>query len=212
MPSGTTTDRPFLIPDENGMGGELAASAIHEFSDRPSKVFVGANCAPTDAPPPDNLRFIRLPDWLPASQTQPRSGGGQLTGGGTIFFEGLEFEEVEDSAPEFQSNPLFELEKSETQPKDEQRVILQRVILWSHTDDPSTLRTVTIGGESQTKGTKLVGGEIEAAEEPAFEMSLGASQEIPEHPLILPDNVLPGNVARPLAVWTLWTNPFSQKV
>jgi Sigma-54 interaction domain len=195
MPSGTTTDRPFLT--ESGMGGELADSAIHEFSDRPPKVFVGANCAPASSPPPDNLWFIRLSDWLPASQTQPRSGGSQLAEGGTIFFEG-----IEDFAAEFQSHPPLGLEKSETQPKDE-----QRVILWSRTDDPSALRAVTIGGISQTKGTKLVCGEIEAAEEPAFEMSLGASREIPEHPLVLPDDVLPENVACSLLVWTLWTNP-----
>jgi hypothetical protein len=195
MPSGTTTDRPFLT--ESGMGGELAASAIHEFSDRPPKVFVGARCAPANSPPPDNLWFIRLPDWLPASQTQPRCGGSQLAEGGTIFFEGIEFEEVEDFAPEFQSNPLFELEKSETQPKDE-----QRVILWSRADDRSTLRAVTIGGVSQTKGSKRVSDEIEAAGEPAFAIGFEASRKLPQH-----SEALPENAACPLEVWTLWTNP-----
>ena len=179
------------------MGGELAASPIHEFSDRPPNLFAGANYAPTNSPPPVNLWFNRLSDWLPASQTQPRSGGSQLAEGGTIFFQGNE-----DFAAEFQSNPLVELEKSETQPKDE-----QRVILWSRFDDRSTLRAVTIGGASQTKATKLVCGEIEAAEEPAYEMSCAPSREIPEHPRVLPDNVVPDNVARPLQVWTLWTNP-----
>jgi len=179
------------------MGGELAASAIHEFSDRPPKEFVGANCAPANSPPPVNLWFSRLSDWLPASQTQPRCGGSQLAEGGRSSLK-----EIEDFAAEFQSHPPPGLEKSEPQPKDE-----QRVILWSRTDDPSALRAVTIGGISQTKGTKLVCGEIESAEKPAFEISLGASREIPEHPRVLPDNVLPDNVACSLRVWTLWTNP-----
>lgn len=191
MPSGTPTDRPFLIPGESGLGEELAASAIREFSDRPPNAFAGAQCAPANAPPPANLWFVRLLDWLSASQTQPRSGDSQQAEGGTIFFQ-----ENEDFAAEFQSNPQLGLEKSEPQPKDE-----QRVILWSRIDDRSTLRAVTIGGASRTKTTKLVCEEPEA-EEPACEISFAASRKIPERPRRFSDSV-----ACSLAVWTLWTNP-----
>jgi hypothetical protein len=197
MQSGISTDRPFLIA--GGMGGELGASAIQEFVDRPPKVFRGASSTPRSFPPPDKPCSLRLPDWFPASKTQTRHGGSQPAGGGTIIFEGVEdfFKVLKDFAPDFQSTPPMGVKQSQKQPKNE-----WRVILWSRNDDPSTLRAFTIGKGSQTRGTKLVCGEVEAAVEPAFEIDFAAARKIAEQHRVLPDNV-----ACALAVWTLWTNP-----
>jgi hypothetical protein len=181
------------------MGGELGASAIQEFVDRPPEVFVGASSAPRSFPPPDKPCSLRLPDWFPASKTQTRHGGSQPAGGGTIIFEGVEdfVEVLKNFAADFQSTPPMRVEKSQMQPKNE-----WRVILWSRNDDPSALRAFTIGEGSQTRGTKLVCGEVEAAPEPAFEIDSAATRKIAEQ-----HRALPGNVACSLAVWTLWTNP-----
>src|SRR5690242_4246123 len=197
MQSGISTDRPFLIA--GGMGGELGASAIQEFVDRPPKVFRGASSTPRSFPPPDKPCSLRLPDWFPASKTQTRHGRSQPAGGGTIIFEGVEdfFKVLKDFAPDFQSTPPMGVKQSQKQPKNE-----WRVILWSRNDDPSTLRAFTIGKGSQTKGTKLVCEEVEAAVEPAFEIDFAAARKIAEQHRVLPDNV-----ACSLAVWTLWTNP-----
>jgi hypothetical protein len=197
MQSGISTDRPFLIA--GGMGGELGASAIQEFVDRPPKVFRGASSTPRSFPPPDKPCSLRLPDWFPASKTQTRHGGSQPAGGGTIIFEGVEdfFKVLKDFAPDFQSTPPMGVKQSQKQPKNE-----WRVILWSRNDDPSTLRAFTIGKGSQTKGTKLVCEEVEEAVEPAFEIDFAAARKIAEQHRVLPDNV-----ACSLAVWTLWTNP-----
>jgi hypothetical protein len=197
MQSGISTDRPFLIA--GGMGGELGASAIQEFVDRPPKVFRGASSTPRSFPPPDKPCSLRLPDWFPASKTQTRHGGSQPAGGGTIIFEGVEdfFKVLKDFAPDFQSTPPMGVKQSQKQPKNE-----WRVILWSRNDDPSTLRAFTIGKGSQTRGTKLVCEEVEAAVEPAFEIDFAAPRKIAEQHRVLPDNV-----ACSLAVWTLWTNP-----
>jgi hypothetical protein len=197
MQSGISTDRPFLIA--GGMGGELGASAIQEFVDRPPKVFRGASSTPRSFPPPDKPCSLRLPDWFPASKTQTRHGGSQPAGGGTIIFEGVEdfFKVLKDFAPDFQSTPPMGVKQSQKQPKNE-----WRVILWSRNDDPSTLRAFTIGKGSQTKGTKLVCEEVEAAVEPVFEIDFAAARKIAEQHRVLPDNV-----ACSLAVWTLWTNP-----
>ena len=197
MQSGISTDRPFLIA--GGVGGELGASAIQEFVDRPPKVFRGASSTPRSFPPPDKPCSLRLPDWFPASKTQTRHGGSQPAGGGTIIFEGVEdfFKILKDFAADFQPTPLMGVKQSQKQPKNE-----WRVILWSRNDDPSTLRAFTIGKGSQTRGTKLVCGEVEAAVEPAFEIDFAAARKIAEQHRVLPDNV-----ACSLAVWTLWTNP-----
>lgn len=197
MQSGISTDRPFLIA--GGMGGELGASAIQEFVDRPPKVFRGASSTPRSFPPPDKPCSLRLPDWFPASKTQTRHGGSQPAGGGTIIFEGVEdfLKVLKDFPPDFQSTPPMGVKQSQKQPKNE-----WRVILWSRNDDPSTLRAFTIGKGSQTRGTKLVCGEVEAAVEPAFEIDFAAARKIAEQHRVLPDNV-----ACSLAVWTLWTNP-----
>lgn len=197
MQSGTSTDRPFLIA--GGMGSELGASATQEFVDRPPKVFVGASSMPTSFPPPDKPCSLWLPDWFPASKTQTRHGGSQAAGGGTIIFEGVEdfFKVLKDFAADFQSTPPMKVEQTQTQPKNE-----WRVILWSRNDDPSALRAFTIGEGTRTRGTKLVCGKVEAAVEPAFEIDFAAAQKIAEQHRVLPDSV-----ARSLAVWTLWTNP-----
>jgi hypothetical protein len=174
------------------MGGELGASAIPEFFDRPPKVFVGARSAPRRSPTPDKPCFFRLPDRLCAARAQTRPGDCPLAGGGTIIFQG-----VRDFAAEFPSTPSMGVGQSRTQPKNE-----WRVILWSRNDDPSTLRAFTIGKGSQASGTKLVCGEVKAVVEPAFEIDIAAAQEIADQHRVLPDNA-----ASPLAVWTLWTNP-----
>ena len=200
MQSGISTDRPFLIA--GGMGGELGASAIQEFVDRPPKVFLGASSAPRSFPPPDKPCSLRLPVWFPPSKTQTRHGGSRPAGGGTIIFEGVEdfFQVLKDFAADFQSTPPMRVEQSQMQPKNK-----WRVILWSRNDDPSALRAFTIGEGSQPRGTKLVCGEVEAAPEPAFEIDSAAPRKIAEQHRVLPDNV-----ACSLAVWTLWTNPHYQ--
>jgi Sigma-54 interaction domain len=190
MPCGTTTDRPYLTPGESGMGGELAASAIHEFSHRPPEGHVGANCAATSSSPPDNLWFVRLADWTTASRTKPRSGGSQPADGGTIFFE-----EVEEFAAEFQSDTRLGLQSSGAEPERE-----RQVVLWMRSGDP-TLRAATIGGTSPQKATKIKPEKIEPIEELDFE----GYQEFPE-----PTRPTAQDTACPLLVWTLWTNPLSQ--
>src|SRR4051812_13694646 len=200
MQSGIPTDRPFLIP--RGMGEELGASASHKFFDRSPEVFVGASSAPGSFPPPDNPCCFRLPEWLTAAQTQTRPGVSPLAGGGTIIFE-----ETKDFAAELQytlfrytllmeAEPM-EMEQSQTYPKNE-----RRVILWSRNDDPSRMRVFTIGEGAQTRGTKLICGDLEATLGPAFEIDFAAAQEIAEQ-----HRVLPENEACPIGVWTLWTNP-----
>jgi hypothetical protein len=174
------------------MGGELKASAIPEFFDRPPKVFVGARSAPRRSPTPDKPCSFRLPDRLSAARTQTGPGASSLAGGGTIIFQG-----VRDFAAEFPSTPSMGLEKSQTRPKNE-----WRVIVWSRNDDPSTLRAFTIGKGSQAIGTKLVCGEVEAAVRPSIEIDFAVAGEIADQ-----HRVLPENAASPLAVWTLWTNP-----
>jgi len=177
------------------MGGELGASAIQEFFDRPPKVFIGAPSAPRRSSSPDKPCAIRLPDWLSAAQTQKRPGASPLAEGGTIIFQ--ETEDFADFAAEFPSTPPMGVEQGQTQPKNE-----WRVILWSRNDDPSTLRAFTMGKGSQTRGTKLMCGEVESAVEPAFEIDSAAAPESAEQRRVLRDKA-----ASPLAVWTLWTNP-----
>jgi hypothetical protein len=174
------------------MGGELGASAIQEFFDRPPKVFIGAPSASRRSSPPDKPCSFRLLDWLFAARTQTRPGASPLAGGGTIIFQ-----ETEDFAAEFLSNPPIGVEQGQTPPKNE-----WRVILWTRNADPSTLRAFTIGEGRQTRGTKLVCEEVEAAAEPIFEIDFTPARKIAEQ-----RRVPPHKAASPLAVWTLWTNP-----
>lgn len=176
------------------MGGELRASVIQKFFERPSKVFIGARFAPRRSSPPDKPCSFRLHDRLSAARAQTRPGANPVAGGGTCFFEGIN--DFTDFAAEFPSTPQMGVEQGQTQPKNE-----WRVVFWTHNEDLSTLRAFTIGEGSQARGTKLVCGEVEAAVEPALKIDFTPARETAEQHRALPDR------ASPLAVWTLWTNP-----
>ncbi len=191
MLSSTTTDRPFLIAGESRMGGNLAASAVHEFSDRPPMAFVGAKSVPANPLPPDDLWYVRLADWLPAPQTQPRCGGSQPADGGTIFFE-----DVDEFAAEFRADAGLGLQTIDPEPESE-----QRVVLWMREGD-TTLRAVTIGGSSPAKSTKRNPEWIESSQEFEIPEEFQTSQTVREH---IP--VSKAEAASPLVVWMLWANP-----
>jgi hypothetical protein len=173
------------------MGGNLAASAVHEFSDRPPMAFVGAKSVPANPLPPDDLWYVRLADWLPAPQTQPRCGGSQQADGGTIFFE-----DVDAFAAEFRADAGLGLQTIDPEPESE-----QRVVLWMR-DGDTTLRAVTIGGSSPAKGTKRIPEWIESPEEFELHEGFQTSQTVREH---IP--VYKAEAASPLSVWMLWANP-----
>jgi hypothetical protein len=183
MPGATTNDRPSPNPGETGINGTSAACVIRELSDRSPEASGGANFAPADSPLPDNLWFIRLADWTPASRTQPRSGGGQPADGGTIFFEG-----ADQFAEQFQSDPRLGLYSGEAEPFSE-----QRIILWMRAGDDA-LRAVTLNGDSSRNSTKIQPARIESS----TGSDLQDSAELRQTAL---------NTASPLLVWTLWTNP-----
>jgi hypothetical protein len=185
-----TTDRPFLIAGESETGEELAACALREFSDCPPEANVGANCAATLPPPPDNLWFVRLADWPPSSRTQPHSGSSQPADGGTIFFEG-----VDEFAAKFHSDARLGLESSDAGPQRE-----PRVVLWMRSGDP-TLRGATIDGKAGRKGHTIEPEKIEPAE--------ASELDFPRHQVPASER-LALDTACPLLVWTLWTNPLSR--
>jgi hypothetical protein len=191
MPRATTTDRPFLIPGESGTDEALAPCPIRGFSDRPFVEFAGANCSANNPPPPDDLWHIRLADWLPASDAQPRSGGIQPADGGTIFFE---------SVDEFSAELQFDARRG-LQPIKPKPETGQRVVLWMRNGDPE-LRAVTIGGRSPARGTKLIPEKIESAAEFAFHEGFQIPRNLRERP-----QVFEAEAASPLAVWNLWANP-----
>ena len=223
------TDRPFLIAGESGIDEELAARAFREFSDCPPEALVGANCAATLPSPLDNLWFVRLADfhkmssrqtdtrrsffvkkscssqlpaghsicengladWPHSSRTQPRSGSSQSADGGTIFFE-----DVDEFAAEFHYDARLGPESGDAGPQRE-----PRVVLWMRSGNP-TLRAATIGEKATQKGLKIEPEKIEPAE--ANESIFPGRQQVPESERMALD------VARPLLVWTLWTNPLSR--
>jgi Sigma-54 interaction domain len=187
-----TTDRPFLIAGESGTGGELAVCALREVSDRPPRALASANCAATLPPPPDNPWFVRLADWPSTPRTQSRSGGSRSADGGTIFSEG-----VDEFAAKFHSNPRLGLEAGDAEPQSE-----PRVALWMRSGNP-TLRAATMDGKAGQKHLKIEPEKIEPAEA-ADELNFPGRQQVPESERIALDT------ARPLLVWTLWTNPLSR--
>jgi hypothetical protein len=173
--SGTkTTARPFLISDESGR-----AHGLPEFSYRPPGAFTG-----TVAAPPDNPWFVRLADWPPAQQTEPRPGAGQSAAGGTIFFEGVDDFESEPGESEPGSDPELGHGRVDFEPENQ-----PRVVFWMRDCDPS-LRSFTVG-EDAAKSKKRLAEIIEFPSEENPEYS-----EVPETA-----------VGRPLEVWTLWTSP-----
>lgn len=178
------------------MGGNLTASAVHEFSDRPPMAFGGAKSVLANPLPPDDLWYIRLADWLPAPQTQPRCGGNQPADGGTIFFEDADFVDVDEFAAEFRADAKLGLQTIDPEPQSE-----QRVVLWMR-DGETMLRAVTLGGNSPAKSTKRVPESIESSQEFKFRQGFQTSQTIRE-----PFPVSKAEAASPLAVWMLWANP-----
>ncbi len=191
MPGATTIDRPFLIPGESGTNRASAPRAIRGFSDRPLVEFAGAHGSANNPPPPDDLWYVRLADWLPAPDAQPRSGGIQSADAGTIFFEA-----VDEFAEELQSDAQLGLQPIEPNPETE-----QRVVLWMR-DGDSALRAVTIGASSRARSTKLIPEEIESAPEFALHQHSQLPLNFCEDP-----QVRDSGTAAPLAVWTLWTHP-----
>ena len=188
--STAAADRASLIPCEGGTDGNMAACALREFSDRPPETLADANCAAAIPPPPDNLWFVRLAAWQPTSRTQPRSGGSQPAGGGTIFFQG-----ADEFAVELHSNPRLGLESPDAAEQERE----PRVVLWMRSGDP-TLRAVTMDEKPWRKSSKMEPEKIELASE-AEVLSMPDCQGILAFPPPVRDT------ACPLLVWTLWTNP-----
>lgn len=191
MPGATTTNRPFLIPGESGTNGASAPCAIPNFSDRPLVEFAGLHSSANNPPPPDDLWYVRLADWLPAPDAQPRSGGFQSADAGTIFFEA-----ADEFAAELQSDAQLGLQPIE--PKSETG---RRVVLWMR-DGDSVLRALSIDEACPAKNAKLLLETIDSAGEFRPYEGSQLSQSVPEQP-----PVSKANVACSLKVWTLWTNP-----
>ena len=122
---------------------------------------------------------------------QPPSGGSQAANGGTIFFE-----EGDDFAAKFRSNPRLGMEPGDEEPQRE-----QRVVLWMRSGNP-TLRATTIGGKSGQKAPKIEPEKIAPADD-ADELNFPDRQQVLEFERIALDT------ACPLLVWTLWTNSLS---
>jgi hypothetical protein len=127
--------------------------------------------------PPDNPWFVRLADW-PSAQTQPRLGDSHSADGGTILLKA-----IDEFAEEFQCDPELGLESIDFEPESG-----PPVVLWVR-DGDSTLRSVTIGEDRLNARRRA-----EIIEFPSGENS--------EH-----SPITEAAVARPLKVWTLWTNP-----
>lgn len=186
--------RPEVRPNsgESRIGRESFVGALRNFFHRPPKALHRANGAAAAPPLPDGSAAIRAADTQPDHQTQSRFGGSQSAEGGTIFFEG-----VDDLAAELQSDRLPGPQSSE--PGHEEG---PRVVLWMRCGDP-TLRTTTIRGVAADKSTNPVGKQIETVDEVEIALQEGfhVSRGNPERPR------LSEVAARPLQVWTVWTNP-----
>jgi hypothetical protein len=177
---------------ESRIGKGSFVGALRNFFYRPPKELLCANGAAATPPPPDGSAAIRSADAQPAHRTQSRFGGSQSAEGGTIFFEG-----VDDLAADLQSDRLLSLQRSE--PDHEEG---PRVVLWMRSGDP-TLRTTMIRGVAADKSTNPVGEQIETVDEVEIALQEGfhVSRGNPERPR------LSEVAARPLQVWTVWTNP-----
>lgn len=171
---------------------ESFVGALCNFFHRPPKELLRANGAAATPPPPDGSAAIRSADTQPAHWTQSRSGGSQSAEGGTIFFEG-----DDDLAAELQSGRLPDPQDSDWE-YDEG----PRVVLWMRADDP-TLRKTTIREVATDKSTKAVSEQIKTANEVEIALQEGfhVSRGNPEV------SRLSRAVARPLLVWTVWSNP-----
>ncbi|KOA19937.1 transcriptional regulatory protein ZraR [Clostridium homopropionicum DSM 5847] len=81
------TDLPVLITGESGVGKELFAHSIHDFSNRHNKPFVSVNCAAI----PEQLIESELFGYEGGSFTGANKGGKpgkfELANGGTIFLD-----------------------------------------------------------------------------------------------------------------------------
>lgn len=180
------------------MGGNLAVSAVHGFSDRPPMAFGGTNRVLANPLPPDDLWYVRLADWLPAPKTQPRCGASRPADGGTIFFDDLNFESLDAFAAELQSDARLGLPAIDPEPRSE-----QRVVLWMREGD-TTLRAVVRGENSPAKNTTLIPEWVGSPEEFPLPKGFLSARELRER------SDASEAAASPLAVWTLWTSPLHQ--
>lgn len=100
---------PVLVTGERGSGKELAAYAIHYFSQRRDQAFVPVNCAAlSDTLFADEL-FGHECHAFTGAQT-PREGLFQAAHQGTLFFD-----EIADMSPAIQANLLRVLDQGELQ-------------------------------------------------------------------------------------------------
>ncbi len=177
---------------ESRMGRESFVGALCNFFHRPPKALLRANGAAATPPPPDGSAAIRSGDTHLPHWTQSRPDGTQSPDGGTIFFEG-----ADDLAAELQSAGLPDPQNSDWECEEG-----PRVVLWMRAGDP-TLRTTTIRGVATDKSTEPVSEQIKTADEVEIALQEGfhVSRGNPER------RRLSAVAARPLMVWTVWTNP-----
>jgi hypothetical protein len=225
-----TTDRPFLIAGESGTGGELAARALREVSDRPPRALASANCAATLPPLPDNPWFVRLADFhkMCSRQTDTRrsfsvkkSCSSQLPAGRSICENGLVDwppssrtqsrsggSQPADGGTIFSEGVDEFAAKFHSNPRlglevgDAEPQSQPRVALWMRSGNP-TLRVAMMDGKAGQERLKIEPEKIEPAEA-ADDMNFQGHQQVPESERIALDT------ACPLLVWTLWTNPLSR--
>lgn len=176
---------------ESRAGKESFVACLRNFFYRPPKALLCANGAAA-APPPPNSPAIRSADTQPAHRTQSRSGGNHSADGGTFFFEA-----VDDLAAGLQSDRLHSPQNSDWKCEE-----ATRVVLWMRAGDPA-LRTTTIRGVAGDKSTRGVREEIETTDE--IEIALQEGFHVSRGPERRPQ--LSEVAARPLMVWTVWTNP-----
>jgi hypothetical protein len=173
------------------IGRESFVGALRNFFHRPPKVLHRVDGAAAAPSLPDGSAAIRSADTQPAHRTQSRSGGSQSAEGGTIFLE-----EVDELAAELHSDRSLGLSNHAEREGGPQEV------LWMRAGDP-TLRVATIRGRAADKCANLIDEQIETVDEVEIALQEGfhISRGNPERPR------RPELAARPLRVWTVWTNP-----
>ena len=110
LPQVACSESTVLIQGDTGTGKELLARAIHHWSHRQDKPFIGINCGAL----PDNLLESELFGYKPGAFTDAKKekpGQFALAEGGTIFLD-----EIGNTSPAFQIKLLRVLQEREFTP------------------------------------------------------------------------------------------------
>ncbi|MBX7081972.1 MAG: sigma 54-interacting transcriptional regulator [Nannocystaceae bacterium] len=130
------TPLPVLIRGETGSGKEVAARALHEWSDRARRPFVSVNCAAI----PDNLVESELFGHRKGAfsgAVRDRAGRFVAANGGTLFLD-----EIGDMPPVAQAKLLRALQEGSFEPVGSDATVRVdvRVIAASHVDLEAAIR------------------------------------------------------------------------